>query len=710
MALFLICRELIIIKIKPYQFVRSVALFPIKYFLVLCAFCCFTQVQAQKYTGTGDSIPELANYLVLQITVNDLPNHHLNGHFGLQSVGINIAHPYIENLEAFLLAPDGTKVRLFTNAGGNGKNFTETIITDTAALSIQENKLAPYSGSFKPQDKLGNVNNYQLANGNWLLYIKDVAEHDRGKVINWSLQFGTNTSKTDSIQSSLPLVLINTYNQTILNDQKIQANLRVIPTSGGLANLADSISEFNGKIEIAKRGWFSASLPQESYNIGLLTQLLKDTSVALLGMPEENDWQLNALYNDKSLIRNPLMYGLFQQMGHYAARTQHCEVYLDGQYMGLYLLTEKIRRTKNRLDIAKLNPQDTTGDELTGGYIFRHDYILPDGWLSNVGPPECPEVKAHFEFEYPSVANINTPQKNYLINWVDTFQTKILGPDFRDPIKGYRPYIDVRSFVDYFICNELAWNGDGFAKSFYFYKDKDSKDSTLHAGPIWDFDWSLKRMPWVNTDLSGWSHTTYPCNNLQATLPWHYIMMQDTFFQNTLRCRWDSLRSTILSTQHIYHYIDSMHNMLNMVQQKHYIRWPTWGFNVGSTELPPFAQNYQEEIDTLKATLGRRLIWLDKKIPGVCKPPSQPPVVDSLVAELQVYPNPASKLVKIQSKDKEILGYSLSNLNGFILKSANFESGQVEISINLSEFNQGMYFLKMMFENSFEVRKLIIIH
>ncbi len=710
MALFLICRVLIIINIKPYQALISSSLFPVRIYLCLCAIFSYNTSQAQNFSGIGDSIPELGNYLVLKIPVNDFPGVQLGANFGLQSIGLNIEHPYIENLEAFIIAPDGTKVRLFTNAGGNGKNFTETIITDQAALSIQDNKLAPYTGSFKPQDKLGNVNNFQAANGNWFLYIKDGAEHDQGKVLNWSLQFGSQASTPDSIQSSLPIVLIKTYNQTILNDQKIYASLRVIPTRSGKASLSDSVFDYDGKVDIAKRGWFSASLPQESYNITLLNNSLQDTSVALLGMPEENDWQLNALYNDKSLIRNPLMYGLFEQMGHYAARTQHCEVYLDGQYIGLYLLTEKIRRTKNRLNISKLNPQDTTGDELTGGYIFRHDYILPDGWLSNVGPPECPEVKAHFEFEYPSVGNINTPQKNYLINWVDTFQTKILGPDFRDPVKGYRPYIDVRSFVDYFICNELAWNGDGFAKSFYFYKDKNSKDSTLHAGPIWDFDWSLKRMPWVNADLSGWSHTTYPCNNLQATLPWHYIMMQDTFFQNTLRCRWDSLRSTILSHQSLSHYIDSMHALLNEVQQKHFIRWPIWGINVGSTELPPFAQSYHEELDTLKSTLGRRLIWLDKKIPGVCKKVSPPPVLDSVVASFQVFPNPASHQIKIQSKDQPFIGYSLSNLNGVILKSVDFLSGQAETEIDLSEFKNGLYFLKVSFENSFEVRKLNILH
>lgn len=351
----------------------------------------------------------------------------------------------------------------------------------------------------------------------------------------------------------------------------------------------------------------------------------------MMGMPTGQDWVLIGGYNDKSFIRNTLMYKLFNEMGHYASHTKHCEVFLNGEYIGLYIFMEKIRRASNRLPITKMLATDTTGDNLTGGYIFRHDYIIDTtGWNSQVGPPDCPSNVANYQYEYPSENNIQPTQKNYLQQFVDTFEQRIFSPEFADPKKGYRPLCDIPSFADYLICNEFAWNGDGFAKSFFMHKDRDSKDGKLHAGPIWDFDWALKRMPWTNpADMSGWSYTTYPCNNLQATLPWHSVMMTDTFFQNSVRCQWEEFRKTILNKTSIYHYIDSMAAYLEEAQQRHYTRWPIWGINVGTNELPPFAMNYREELDSLKATIGRRLIWLDANIPGHCASSTTTPIVKS---------------------------------------------------------------------------------
>jgi len=93
--------------------------------------------------------------------------------------------------------------------------------------------------------------------------------------------------------------------------------------------------------------------------------------VALLGLPAENDWVLKAEYLDHTLMKNHLVFDLFQKMGHYAPRTRFCELVLDGEYLGVYTLQEKVKRDKNRVKIDKLLPNEVSLPSLSGGYIYE---------------------------------------------------------------------------------------------------------------------------------------------------------------------------------------------------------------------------------------------------------------------------------------------------------------------------------------------------
>jgi subtilisin-like proprotein convertase family protein len=173
-------------------------------------------LNAQIFEGLGDSIPELSNPLILEMPVSGLPVPILSENFGLRAVHLEIKHSYLENLSAYLMSPEGTVVKLFTNAGGNGKNMVGTILCDTATLSVQKNKLAPYTGRFQAQDKLGNFNRYQSAEGIWKLFIRDDANFDRGKIESWKLEFGYNVTGPDTFSSNIPLLEIFTLKQSIM--------------------------------------------------------------------------------------------------------------------------------------------------------------------------------------------------------------------------------------------------------------------------------------------------------------------------------------------------------------------------------------------------------------------------------------------------------------------------------------------------------------
>ncbi len=177
---------------------------------------------------------------------------------------------------------------------------------------------------------------------------------------------------TGITSSNLPLVVINTNGKTILDASKIQATMKIIYNGAGKLNkTTDPGNIYNGNIGIEIRGAYSASLPQKPYGFETRDQSWNNLNVSLLGMPEENDWILLANYNDKTFMRNTLAFELFRKMGHYAPRARMVEVIVNNIYQGVYILTEKIKQDKGRVDISKLATKDISGDDVTGGYFFK---------------------------------------------------------------------------------------------------------------------------------------------------------------------------------------------------------------------------------------------------------------------------------------------------------------------------------------------------
>ena len=170
--------------------------------------------------------------------------------------------------------------------------------------------------------------------------------------------------------SNLPIVVIDTRGVSIPDDPKVLAVLKIYNRGNGTRNFLTDAPQFNGYCGIEIRGSSSQQFPKKSY--GFESWNINGTSIdtSFLGMPSESDWILNANYTDKSFLRNVLAYQLWQNMGHYGTRYQFVELILNNQYQGIYIFSEKIKRDKNRLNIAKLSNTQNSGDELTGGYIF----------------------------------------------------------------------------------------------------------------------------------------------------------------------------------------------------------------------------------------------------------------------------------------------------------------------------------------------------
>jgi subtilisin-like proprotein convertase family protein len=688
---------------------------------VLIFFLLFSSsLFTQTFIGTGGAISDNLDTTYFPINLNGLSPPVINTVYGLEEVCLNITHTKDRDLDIYLQSPDGTRIELSTDNGDLGHNYTNTCFREDVANSIVSGA-APLSGSYRPEQALSTLNNGQNANGGWKLIINDDNNTggNTGTVVDWRLTFSNNPASVvpKLVTTNLPIVVINTNSQTIVDDPKITCDMGIIYNGIGARNhITDPFNNYNGKIAIEIRGSSSQSFPKKSYGFETRDTFGNKNDTILLGMPKEHDWILSASYTDKTHLRNVLAYKLYTDFGRYAARTRYCELVIDGQYQGVYVLMEKIKEDKNRVNIAKLNTWENAGDSLTGGYIIKIDKTTGSGgagWTSPFPPAVHPNgQKIYFQYDYPDPDSITPQQKNYIQQYVDSFEITLTGPNFADPVDGYAKYCDVNSFIDYFILNEISTNIDGYRLSTYLYKDKFSKGGKLTIGPPWDYD-----IAWLNADYCGSpSYTNWAykfgdiCSGDNWEIPfWWDRFMQDTNFTNQLKCRWMQLRSTVLDTSYINAYIDSTAGYLKEGTNRNFALWPILGVYVWPNPSP-IPTSYQGEIDRLKQWIGDHMAWLDANMPGGC--------INASVAEnsagdgLTVFPNPSSGKFSVSHKDyfgtnpifKIEKAEVLDLLGREIITMKPNASG---MSVDLSGQPAGVYILKIYSGKSFTLHKII---
>ena len=514
------------------------------------------------------------------------------------------------------------------------------------------------------------------------------------------------TQVSTDFSTNLPLVNINTNGSQIVDEPKISADLQIIyQGENSLNKIGDEANIYNGKIGIEIRGASSSHYPQKPYLFETRDLDGNNNNVSLLGMPVENDWCLLSFYNDKSLIRNILAFQLFENMGNYAPRARLCELILNNEYKGIYLLTEKIKRDKGRVDIAKLKQEDRTGEEVTGGYIFKIDYHHSnDSWKSPYSPIDHQNFNVHFVYHDPKPDELIPDQKEYLKGYVTEFESVLYGNDFKDKISGYSKYIDVNSFIDYFLISEVSRNNDGFKKSRYFHKDKNGK---IVAGPVWDFDWAWKNINECHifkaTDGSGWAYKVNDCNPGVKSPGWMIRLFQDTDFKNEINCKYNTLREGILSNQNILAIIDSVYNLANEAQVRHFQKWQILGRNVGAPEIDAQPSTYAGEVQKLKNWVETRLNWLDENMLGNCINTSSYELAEE--KQLKMFPNPASNYITIEAS-RNLEQLQVYDFTGKIILSENVNSER--LTQNISELKPGFYIVKAVFKDGHVISTKLI--
>jgi hypothetical protein len=511
--------------------------------------------------------------------------------------------------------------------------------------------------------------------------------------------------------SNLPLVVINTNGQSIQDDAKILANMKIIFNGTGKLNSpSDPGNVYSGNVGIEIHGAYSATFPQKSYGFETRDNAGDNLNVSLLGMPEENDWILLSNYNDKTFMRNMLAFDISRKLRHYAPRTQVVEVILDNEYRGIYILTEKIKRDKGRVDIAKLTTTDISGDQLSGGYIFKIDYYNnTNSWKSDFTPIDYPSKPVYYVFEDPAPADLVYQQKNYLQLAVSSFERQLYTPDFANKSTGYPAWIDVNSFIDYFIVSEVSRNVDGFKKSCYFFKDRNSKGGKINAGPVWDFDWAWKNIwdcsAFAATDGSGWSYKINDCDDIYPNSNgWMVRLLQDPEFAAALNKRYFDLRNSFLSFESLQSYIDSVQTLVNEAQVRHYSKWPILSQSVGAPEVDSQPSSYAGQVGMFSEWIKTRLKWLDANMPAKSYNSAE---LEKSIISYRIFPNPASEIVYLESSSEINEIEVFQNTGGRLIHLTALAT--FEVQLNVSDLITGIYMVRLKLKGQLPINSKLII-
>ncbi|NQU24907.1 MAG: CotH kinase family protein, partial [Candidatus Nealsonbacteria bacterium] len=419
--------------------------------------------------------------------------------------------------------------------------------------------------------------------------------------------------------SPLPLLVIENFgaggipnkgwNQTgtgIVQVPRQAAQMVLFDHVDGARTLLD-VSALDTRIGIRVRGAFSSSFEHPGYSVEAWDEYDAEQEISPLGMPEESDWVLYAPNRDHdvTLLDNTFIYELSNQVGHYAARTRFVEAFIneDGgalsmdDHVGVYVLVEKVKRDKNRIDFAPLSADGSEGGWMidinriaaqpVGGGTPQYFHTAGPNRIQQT-PPNQPgqgddiprQYNAFFNFASPDGYEINAQQRAAIENWFQEFEDALYGADFADPEIGYAKYLDADDFIDYFILHNLTKNGDGLLLSMWAYKD--GPDGKLKMGPPWDYD------------LGAYTEDPTSSLKMHADRLWYGRLFQDPNFNQRYQDRWQELRRGPMATENLHAIVDAQAAEIT-----------------GEVATRHGVSNWPGKLDTLKSWLQSRAEAID---------------------------------------------------------------------------------------------------
>ncbi len=384
-----------------------------------------------------------------------------------------------------------------------------------------------------------------------------------------------------AVETGLPVVYIDTDGGKGISSKTVStASVLKIRGDGTLDGLPPSSCSVRG------RGNISWKWPKKPYRLHFRDR------VSLLGMPPHEDWVLLASFSDRTLMRSLVAMKVSSLTSlEWTPRCVPVELVLDGEHRGNYLLMEQLAVGADRLDLG-----DT-------GLLLELDYHQ-DGdfhWIDPRGSSLYRWDGVPFAVRYPDPEGLTVTQKEQIRHFVAQAAQALYGEDFADPDKGYAAWLDVDSFVDYWLVFEIMGNYElGNPGSVFMHKRADGK---LQAGPCWDFDWSLLRSGADIQDFTGL---------LNRDAIWYSRLFRDPAFAQKVRTRFEEL---LPSLQQVPAYIEVCTQLLSESARLNFAmwnpeqdRWRNKGLPVNGDE----SLGFEEAAKQLSRTYLDRLALMQK--------------------------------------------------------------------------------------------------
>lgn len=386
----------------------------------------------------------------------------------------------------------------------------------------------------------------------------------------------------DEVNTGLPKVVINTPDHIAITDKdKWMDNVEMTIYN------ADGTIDYQGTLQAKGRGNSTWGFPKKPYALKL------DKKASILGMPKHKRWCLLANWIDRTLIRNAVGFEIARQMSSlaYTPKGEFVELFLNGKFEGNYYLCEQIKVDENRVDIAELDEDATSGVGITGGFILEVDDHF-DEEFRFVSP------RGNMPWQCKDPDEVNPEQFAYVQHFVNEMEDALYD-ETRFAKRDFANYLNLETFADWWLVMELTSNIEAQGpKSCIMHKDIDKADgelSKLCAGPVWDFDYDTFKPE---------------RSNEYALINSFYFhrLFRDHQFRQIVKQRWTTFKETGAAV-HICQYIDMLKDKLEPSASLNFVMWPTTSFVNGDTYV-----NYSDAVNRLKTAFLQKYAYLDYAI------------------------------------------------------------------------------------------------
>lgn len=445
----------------------------------------------------------------------------------------------------------------------------------------------------------------------YVIYVPEKKKEWQHETYNTQVEDTNLSVSAADFSSRLPVIQIDTGGQTIpgkpeniyqsasdMTKETVSATIQVYNQEGAL-NTLNQEPEWAMGCQIRVRGNSSRHFDKSNYYLRL-EEDGKKMEHEMMGIAPGSTWALHGPFLDKTLMRNYMWYHLAGEIMEYAPAAEFCEVFIDGAYKGVYVMAEHIDEGENRIN---LEPYD--GKASFTSYIIRAD---------RGGDTELETALTFSEYTYraglnrkkdivyPGKTNLTEELKDYIEKDFSQFEKAIYSYDYDSLRYGYREYIDIDSFVEYFILNELSGNTDAVIFSTYLYKDLGGKVNLC----VWDFNNCCNNYIEQATGTGGF---------FLPTRPWYFMLFKDEFFVEEVIRTYRQLRKGVLSEESLKKNIQDIRMYTETAAQRNF---KVWGYSFQPEhewlEGGRHIGSYDEAVKQYTDYLINRGEWLDEHI------------------------------------------------------------------------------------------------